>query len=232
MCVKYVVMIRQIKSLLIIGSILISTSVFAQAKLEMDSIAVVKPVYLDGDAHTILMEECIFPEEAIISSVQGDVVLSVRISSDGVLDSLETVKSTRKFFTVSSLAAMDSLNGGWKPAMLFNEPVNKRYYIVFRYRKYGENSKDFRQLAQQSIKEKDFKNALRYYNKAIKDNGYDSGLYSMRSLVHKELGNTEESRSDIAYSILLQNNILTVVDASLDVIGIRITTKTIKYGGN
>jgi hypothetical protein len=178
-------------------------------------LTVEKAKYLKGNVTGLLSGKTKYPNEPT-SSVQGDVVLAFNINRNGILDSLSIISSPDFTFSTSAVLAINSLDGQWSPAKLNDIPVDSKYRIVFRYRKYL-NSKpiDFKGQAEALYKKGKYEKALKAYDRAIKDNEYDAGLYESRSRIREMLGDTPGTKQDLMISNNLKNEIMSVVNVNL-----------------
>lgn len=186
-----------------------------------------KAVNAFGEVTALLAKNANFPVDQLgpnVSGSEGDVILSLVIGKSGKSDSLTIVSSAGKSFSTSAIVAFSKLPDEWKPAISNNEPVDKRYLIVFRFRKYLDTQPyDYKGKIAQLLSREKYKEALKQLNRAINDNKYDSELFDSRSRVKQILGDVEGATADKLASVQLSEGILSLVEVK--VMGISSTKK-------
>ncbi len=186
-----------------------------------------KAVNAYGDVSKLLAKNANFPVEQLgpnVSGSEGDVVLSLVIGKNGKSDSLSIVSSVGKSFSTSAIVAFGKLPDEWSPAIINHQPVDKRYLLVFRYRKYLDTQPyDYKSKVAQLLSREKYKEALKQLSRAINDNKYDSELFESRSKVRQILGDVEGANADKLVSLRLSEEILSLVEVK--VMGISSTKK-------
>lgn len=200
-----------------------------QQEPKQDSINVnKKAVNAFGDVTKLLAKNTNYPVARLGPRVygdEGDVLLSLWIRKSGKSDSLSIVSSVGLSFSTSAMVAFSKLPDEWHPAILNGEPVDKRYLIVFRFRKYlNTQPYDYKGKIEQLLTKGKYKMALKQLNSAIHDNKYDSKLFDSRAKAKQFLGDEEGAKADHLASKLLQEEILALVE--INVVGVT-TTKTV-----
>jgi hypothetical protein len=175
-----------------------------------------KAKYLKGDLTALLAKNANYPTDQLQSNIggsgEGDVILSLSIHKDGKSEFLKIVSSPNISFATNSLVALNKLDDAWSPARLNNEPIDKNYFIVFRYRKYLDIQPiDYKGRIEKSLSKQKYKEALRLLNNAINDNKYDGKLFESRSKVKQSLGDTEGAKFDELTANKLDDEILSLV---------------------
>ena len=174
-----------------------------------------KTEYLKEDLTEYLQKKVKYPIEALKSNIEGDVILSFVITEKAEFDSLTLALSPNKLISHSSLITFDEIANEWKPSKIDGKPVNKKYLVIFRYRIYTNSSApDYKKRANKYYLKQKYDKALKYYNKAIELNKYDTELFDSRSKVNEILGNKEQAKQDLATSNTLKNEIFTVIDVA------------------
>jgi len=194
--------------------LIFNMSVNCQTVKQIDSISIFeKARYPKEDLTKFLIKQTVYPKEAIINDIQGDVVLSFIVKKNGKLDSLSVMSSSNSSLSAWSLVAFTSIEGNWIPCKINNTPIDKKYIVVFRFRRYlNIQPPAYESNAEKYFKDKKYEKALKLYDKAIKDNEYASQLFKARSVVKKILGDEAGSQQDHIRSINLQQEIMSVVD--------------------
>lgn len=204
--------------LCVIALLTLNLIVQSQTIQKSDSVVINgKARYLKGDLKILLARNANYPTEQLSptlgASGEGDVILSLVIHSSGKADILSIVSSPDKSFSASSIFAFNKLEEEWSPARISNEPVDKNYLIVFRYRKYFNiQPYDYKGRIEHFMSKQKYKEALRLLSNAINDNKYDWELFASRSKVKQILGDAEGAKSDELTAAKLDDEILSVVD--------------------
>jgi hypothetical protein len=215
-------------TLIVVTFILFTFSVRSQNIPEGDSILIIENAkYLNGDLTKLLSSKVRYPREAVINNIQGDVIISFIINKNGVLDSIEIIKSPDMVLSMPSILSMNFLDGNWSPCMVSNDPVDKEYSIVFRYRIYlNVKPPSYVNDAVKHFRKEKLKKSIKYYNKAIKENPYDYKLYDSRSIVKEMMGDSEGAKQDRIRSFNLKNEVIAIIDATA--IGVS-RTRQVRY---
>ena len=172
-----------------------------------------KAKYLNEDMAKFLRNKTHYPQEAFTNGIQGDVMFSMIIHKNGEMDSLLFVSSPNIMLSQSTLAALTSMEKKWSPASINNIPINKKYFIVFRYRVYmNTEPDDIKGRADGLFEKKKYDRALKIYNQAINDNIFDYTLLESRSKVKELLGDIEGSKQDHNAATKLNDDVMTFVD--------------------
>jgi len=175
----------------------------------------VKAKYLKDDLDKHLAQRIRYPQDAIISNIQGDVILSCVIDKEGRLDKLTIINSPNNSLSTSSVVAINELGNEWSPAKFNNIPVDKTYLFIFRYRIYlNTQPVDYNRIANRLIKKQKFEKALKLYNQAIKDNKYSCEYFESRSKIKETLGDIEGAKKDKLTSLELNDQILSVINVN------------------
>jgi hypothetical protein len=156
-----------------------------------------------------------YPIEAVRSQIQGDVVYSFTINKNGSLENLALMNYPSELLLNSSKISMSLLNGEWKPALLNDTPIDKKYQIVFRFRTYMDtNPFDYKGQSRKLIEKKKYEKALMTLDSGVQDNMYDYELYDLRSKVKEALGDSEGAKKDESISSSLKDEIMAVIDVN------------------
>lgn len=190
--------------------------VFGQHDQRQDSILPnKKAANAFGNVTELLAKNANFPVDQLgpnVSGSEGDVILSLVIGKVGKSDSLSIVSSVGKSFSTSALVAFSKLPDEWSPAIINHQPADKRYLIVFRYRKYLDTQPyDYKGKIEQLLSREKYKEALKQLNRAINDNRYDSELFESRSRAKQLLGDAEGATADRLTSMRLSEEVLSLV---------------------
>ena len=146
-----------------------------------------KAQYSIKNLDSLLAKKVVYPLDALRASVEGDVIIS-----------MEVVRGT---------------NERWIPAKEGENPISKRYLIVFRYRIYSNSyPPKYKPNAERQFNKANYTKALKLYDDAIEENPYDKDLFFVRSKTKEALGDTVGAVNDIAEYNRLDEEIMAVVD--------------------
>lgn len=192
----------------------ISTILIGQVKEDSATISYHEHArYKNGNIKEALGKVCLYPRDALVNHIQGDVILSFTISKKGKMENPGAISITDVNLYNNSVKALNSIDNEWLPCMENGKAVDRNYSIVFRYRIYTNSRPPaYRQRADKLFKKEKYKKALKFYNRAIEENKYDHLLYSSRSKVKNLLGDSEGAATDLAETEKLKNSVLTVID--------------------
>ena len=192
----------------------LNLSVYSQTIQKAEQISTFeKARYLNGDLANFLKYKTHYPQDAFTNGIEGDVVFSMVIHKNGELDSLLFVSSPNIMLSQSTLTSLMSMEKKWSPASVNNIPINKKYFIVFRYRAYmNTEPDDFKGRADGLFEKKKYDRALKIFNQAIQENKFDYTLLESRSKVKELLGDIEGSKQDHNAATKLNDDVMTFVD--------------------
>lgn len=173
-----------------------------------------KARYLKEDLNKFISGNIAYPKEGITNKTEGDVVLSLIIRKNGKLDSLVKVSSPDISLSVNSIIALNSIDKeGWSPAKINNSPIDKKYFIVFRYRIFlNSQPYDYKGKAKEFFENQKYEKVLKLYDKAIKDNQYNFESFESRSRVKVIMGDIEGAKKDQIISLKLKDEIMLIVN--------------------
>lgn len=171
-----------------------------------------KAVYLNENLPKF-MTATIYPRAAIESNIQGNVVIAFTILKDGKMDNIKVLSSPDRSLSASSLDALKIIGDGWSPCISNGIPIDKEYYIVFRYRISSDTPPSVaNESIIRAIKNKKYEKALKYINAEIKENPFDYKLFDARSKIYELLGDNDNAKKDTEQYNLLKNNVMDAVD--------------------
>jgi tetratricopeptide (TPR) repeat protein len=219
---------KKIAILFISTFLLLSFLVKSQTLQKSDPISKIENAkYLKGDLTKELKSNIKYPRKGLVNNIQGDVILSFIIDRNGKLDSLAILNSPDVLLSTTSIVAFSEIDNEWSPCKINEQPIGQSYLIIFRYRRYlNEVPPEYKNKAEKFFKKQKYEKALKYYDKAIKDNQYDSELFESRSKIKEVLGDIEGAKLDKLISANLKNKIISIVD--IEAIGkTRTETRTV-----
>lgn len=196
------------KTTLCILAILLSLAVWSQAPVTE------KANYLKEDINAFLSKNTRYSKENLMNKVEGDIILSFRITKEGQLDSIQVESAKEPSLAASAITALSQVAGyKWSPAKVNNVPVDKRYKIVFRYRQFvNEEPFDYTDRAKHLIEKEKYDKALKTCDNGIEESQFDAALYELRSQAKMKLGDTPGGQQDHAIALTLDEEVMTVVN--------------------
>lgn len=205
---------RKFHILLFIALFCFSCVLKSQSVQDPDSTSNIQNAeYLKGDLIKLLGNNTRYPVEALKNNLQGDVILSFVINSEGKMENLNVLSAPGVSLYNSTIESFNHLENEWSPCKINGEPVDKEYMLIYRYRMYvNTQPPDYKKRAGKLFEKGKYERALKFYDKAIEENQYDYTLFLSRAKVNEMLGNTEEAEEDVLESKKIRNKILSVVD--------------------
>jgi hypothetical protein len=175
-----------------------------------------KAEYLNGDLVKYLTNRTKYPQEEMINQVNGDVIFTFTITKDGKLEDLALKNYPNSELLNSSRIAMNSLYMEWKPAMLNDTAVERKYSIVFRFRVYANSRPvDCKPQVRKLFAKQKYDRALKIINSAIADNKYDHELYELSSKIKMSLGDKDGSMTDLSMADNLKDEMMGIIDVAV-----------------
>jgi tetratricopeptide (TPR) repeat protein len=212
--------------LLIATFLVIGAIVNGQTIAKPDSVVNEKARYQKENLDMFLARNAKYPKEGTTRGIEGNVVLSFVVTRNGKLDSLSLESSPNEILTTSSISTFNEIVGDWVPAKINNVPIDKRYFLVFRYRIYMDTEPfDYKAMANKYFKKQKYEKALKLCNEGIRDNQYDHQLFELRAEVKEMLGDMEGAKLDRSLAIVLDDEIMGIV--GITAIGVTRTVRTI-----
>lgn len=180
--------------------------------------------YLKEDLNKFLRNKFIYPHEGFVNKIEGDVIFSIEIKKDGSSTGPILISSDDKVLSQNAAKVLNLIENKWNPAKINDVPIDKKYFIVVRYRLYiNTEPTDYNREALDLIRKQKYEKAIKTYDKAIKENQYSYELLISRSQLKAKIGDYAGSKQDYEAANKLAAEILTV----FGVIGKTVTTRTV-----
>lgn len=80
-----------------------------------------------------------YPEEAMLSGIQGIVYVEFVVRKDGSIDGFKVIRSAHPLLDKEALRVVSGMPGGWRPATMNGEYVNSYYEIPIKFQLSGPN---------------------------------------------------------------------------------------------
>jgi len=138
----------------------------------------------------------------------GTVVVSFTITSKGEVKGPHPVQFDTQKNAVNAILAVQKTTKNWTPTLINGSPVDYRYKIAYSFVPTNSTYELDVKMADKFAKKKHFKQALKYYNKAIKANKNEASLYLSRAEVKLALNDVEGLKSDFAICKKLEKEFL------------------------
>lgn len=172
-----------------------------------------KAQYNIKNLDSLLARRLAYPSDALRNSDEGDVIVSFSVTKDGKFENPGIEKTCDFLLSKTSMDAVKALNERWVPAKNGDNPVSKKYLIVFRYRIYFNTSPPkYKPGAEKQYSKGNYPKALKIYDDAIEENPYDKDLFLARSKTKEALGDTVGAAKDISEYNRLNEEIMAVID--------------------
>ncbi len=172
-----------------------------------------KAQYSIKNLDSLLAKKVVYPLDALRASVEGDVIISFYVTKEGKLENPGVEKTPDFLLSKTSMEVVRGTNERWIPAKEGENPISKRYLIVFRYRIYSNSyPPKYKPNAERQFNKANYTKALKLYDDAIEENPYDKDLFFVRSKTKEALGDTVGAVNDIAEYNRLDEEIMAVVD--------------------
>lgn len=172
-----------------------------------------KAQYSVKNLDSLLAKKVIYPYDALRNSDEGDVIISFSVTKDGKLENPGIKNIPNGLLSKTSMNAVNGITERWVPAKDGDNPISKKYLIVFRYRIYFNSSPPkYKPSAEKQYNKGNYPKALKIYDDAIEENPYDKDLFFARSRTKEALGDTAGAANDIAEYNRLNEEIMAVVD--------------------
>jgi tetratricopeptide (TPR) repeat protein len=191
-------------------------SVTCQNSLDSISLPVIEKANYKKDLNKALWENLNYPQEAFLNQVQGDVILSFKITSNGKTGDINVVSTPAEILSVSSILSLNGISENWNPCKVNGVPIDKTYLLVYRYRVLtNSNQLNYHKKADKLIQKEKFDKALKIYDKLLEDNKFDFSLFEKRAKTHELLGNFENANNDLEQALKLKNSVISTIDVNV-----------------
>jgi tetratricopeptide (TPR) repeat protein len=149
-----------------------------------------------------------YPSSALTSGLEGTVVVELKLTSEGAIDSILIVHDSRKPFKDAVLESLEKSMELWTPDLLAKSPEAERFLITFGFNKVKPTASNPLVTAQKLMSEKKYEKAIKVLNNAIDDKPYNSKLYDLRAKVYLVSGNQEKFVENMQKAEGLKKNVL------------------------
>ena len=152
----------------------------------------VKAEYTSGDFEQQLAEQIKYPMDALQEGIEGDVILSLKITELGTLDSLSVVLSPNPLLAKAAINALAQVKGNWSPTQISGINATYNYLVILRFRRFMDAAPpQYDQKLEKLISKQKWEKALKVVDQWLDEDAYNSLVWSQRSRILKELGDDE-----------------------------------------
>ena len=138
----------------------------------------------------------------------GTVIVSLLVTDQGEVKGVHPVQFDTEKNAVNAILAVQKTTKNWTPTLVNGIPVTQRYKIAYSFVPTNSTYELDVKMADKFAKKKLFKQALKYYNKAIKANKNEASLYLSRAEVKLALNDVDGLRKDFATCKKLEKEFL------------------------
>lgn len=155
-----------------------------------------------------------YPPEALRTRQSARVVISIKISPEGTLDSMYLVEKAPEYFNDQVQRVFDMASLFWKHEVLEEREFNKTYQIVvnFIFSNSGGPPADRKKIASNYILNGKPEKALKISEELVKSNPYDDKNYELRSQINRQLGNEDQAIEDLLSAQRVKKDVLSTYD--------------------
>lgn len=175
-------------------------STFSQKALEEASFKKGNPEFILAEAFTTL--------SGLQNEGNGTIIVSFLLTKKGEIKNVFPVEFDTEKNGVNAILALQRTSKLWNPATNDGFPIDKKYKIAFNFLSLNSTYETDVKMADKFAAKKMYKQALKYYDRAIKSNKFESVLYLKRAEVKYALDDMKGLRADVLQFKTLQKKFL------------------------
>ncbi len=145
----------------------------------------------------------------------GTIIISFTLTKNGQIKNTFPVQFDTQKNAVNAILAIQKTNGLWTVTRDNGKSIDKKYKISFNFLSPNSSYELDVKMADKFSEKKQFKQALKYYNRAIKSNKNEAFLYLKRAEVRYALEDMDGLKSDYLKCKALQKEFLVNVQLGL-----------------
>ncbi len=186
---------------------------------QVDLVNIEHAKLIDADVQQFFASNTSYPQKAAINEIEGNVVVSFIISKNGQIDSIQIVNNPNNILAVEVLVALEKSYGLWIPCKVNGNAVDKKYLGCFKFlMSKASVFTDNRNKGIKNLQKGDYEKSLKYINKALTIDEYNSELYQARANVYLKMNENELAQKDLAKFKDLKDNLL--IDVMFSIVGV------------
>lgn len=144
----------------------------------------------------------------------GTIIVSFTLTSKGEIKKPFPEKFDNQRNAINAILAVQKTSGYWTKTLVNSRGVDQKYKVVYTFIAPNSTYDMDVKMADKFAEKKMFKKALKYYDRAIKSNKYESMLYLKRAEVKYALRDMDGLKEDYLLCQKLQKEILANVQLS------------------
>lgn len=138
----------------------------------------------------------------------GTIIVSFALSKEGKVENVFPVKFDVQKNAINAILAIQKTSGMWRPTKVNGQSARQKYKIAYNFLSANSSYEMDVKMADKFASKKKYKQALKYYNKAIQSNAYEAELYLKRAEVKIALNDVEGLKKDLIKCKSLQKEFL------------------------
>ena len=166
-----------------------------------------KATFKSGNPHIILAD--LFTNlSGIQNTGNGTIIVSFTLTKRGEIVNIHPLQFDTQKNAVNAILAVQKTSKNWSPTTIGGQASDQKYKISYNFISPNSSYELDVKMAAKFAKKKMFKQALKYYNRAIKVNNNEASLYLNRAEVKLALNDMEGLRFDLEKCKTLQKEYL------------------------
>lgn len=161
----------------------------------------------------ILAKNLKFPAESRQKREGGNILLSIKIDSKGMLDSVFVLEESHAPLMNEVMKSVAILKENWEPEYLEGREFDTKYLLNFNFKSELARGRpiSYKTAVSKLIEKEKYQEAMEEIERLIAENPYDPELYFLRSQVYNNTGETTKFQEDFMKTRYLKKEMLSVV---------------------
>ena len=166
-----------------------------------------KATFKAGNSNRILSE--FFTNlSGIQNKGTGTVIVSFTLTKEGAIKGAHPIQFDTQKNAVNAILSVQKTAKNWQPTYVNGIAVDQKYKIAYNFIPRNSSYKLDVKMADTFAKKKMYKQALKYYDRAIKSNQNEASLYLSRAEVKMALNDVEGLKKDFERCKVLEKEFL------------------------
>lgn len=166
-----------------------------------------KATFKTGNSNVVLAD--LFTNlSGIQNKGNGTIIVSFTLTKKGEIIKIHPVQFDTQKNGINAILAVQKTSKNWSPTFINGQAVDQKYKIAYNFIPLNSTYELDVKMADKFAKKKMYKQALKYYNRAIKVNNNEASLYLNRAEVKLALNDIDGLKSDLAKCKVLQKEFL------------------------
>lgn len=161
----------------------------------------------------ILAKNLKFPAESRQKREGGNILLSIKIDSKGMLDSVFVLEESHAPLMNEVMKSVAILKENWEPEYLEGREFDTKYLLNFNFKSELARGRpiSYKTAVSKLIEKEKYQEAMEEIERLIAENPYDPELYFLRSQVYNNTGETTKFQEDFMKTRYLKKEMLSTV---------------------